>query len=76
MYFNFADAILFFWIKFVTMEVDDDIEANLLRQFNCLNTSDKDVLIKEMQRLLGLNTNISENAARFYLDMADWWVAS
>ena len=55
------------------MEVDD-IEADLLRQFNCLNTSDKDVLVKEMQGLLGRNSNITENAARFYLDMADWWV--
>ena len=53
------------------MEVDD-IEADLLRQFNCLNTSDKDVLVKEMQGLLGRNSNITENAARFYLDMADW----
>lgn len=54
------------------MEVDEEIEADLLRQFNCLNTSDKDVLIKELQGLLGRGSNISEQSARFYLDMADW----
>jgi len=54
------------------MEVDDDIEASLLRQFNCLNTSDKEVLIKEMQSLLGQNCYISDQSARFFLDMADW----
>lgn len=54
------------------MEVDEEVEADLLRQFNCLNTSDKDVLIKELQGLLGRGSDISEQSARFYLDMADW----
>ncbi|KAF2367035.1 Next to BRCA1 central domain [Trinorchestia longiramus] len=54
------------------MEVDDEVEADLLRQFNCLNTSDKEVLIRELQGLLGKNSELSEQSARFYLDMADW----
>ena len=52
------------------MEVDDDIEAGLLRQFNCLGTTDKDVLAKEMEKLVG--ACINEQSARFYLDMNDW----
>lgn len=53
------------------MEVDE-VEADLLRQFNCLNTSDKDVLVRELQGILGKDAEISEESARFYLDMADW----
>lgn len=53
------------------MEVDeDDIGAGLLRQFNCLNTNDKDSLIRQLQNLVGVHLN--EQSARFYLDMTDW----
>ncbi|KAA0184961.1 hypothetical protein HAZT_HAZT005157 [Hyalella azteca] len=56
------------------MEVDDEVEADLLRQFNCLNTSDKEVLVKELQGLLGKSSELTEQSARFYLDMADCFV--
>ena len=52
------------------MEVDDDVEAGLLRQFNCMGTTDKDVLVKEMQKFVG--SSLNEQSARFYLDMSDW----
>lgn len=52
------------------MEVDEDLEAGLLRQFNCMLTTDKEVLIKELQTLVGAHLN--EHSARFYLEMTDW----
>ena len=52
------------------MEVDEDMEASLLRQFNCMLTTDKEVLVKELQTLVGANLN--EHTARFYLEMTDW----
>lgn len=54
------------------MEVDEDLEAGLLRQFNCMLTTDKEVLIKELQTLVGAHLN--EHTARFYLEMNDWLV--
>lgn len=54
------------------MEVDEDMEAGLLRQFNCMLTTDKEVLVKELQSLVGEHLN--EHTARFYLEMNDWWV--
>ncbi|XP_045600869.1 protein ILRUN isoform X2 [Procambarus clarkii] len=52
------------------MEVDEDLEAGLLRQFNCMLTTDKEVLVKELQTLVGAHLN--EHSARFYLEMTDW----
>ncbi|KAK4323865.1 hypothetical protein Pmani_005502 [Petrolisthes manimaculis] len=52
------------------MEVDEDLEAGLLRQFNCMLTTDKEVLVKELQGLVGAHLN--EHSARFYLEMTDW----
>ncbi|XP_076063256.1 protein ILRUN [Oratosquilla oratoria] len=52
------------------MEVDEELEEGLLRQFNCLGTTDKEVLIKELQNLMG--PQINEQSAKFYLEMADW----
>nr|XP_053635820.1 protein ILRUN-like [Cherax quadricarinatus] len=52
------------------MEVDEDLEGGLLRQFNCMLTTDKEVLIKELQTLVGAHLN--EHSARFYLEMTDW----
>ncbi|KAI1282040.1 Protein NBR1 -like protein [Halotydeus destructor] len=48
-----------------------DFEAGLLQQFSCLNTTDKDVLIAEFQRLLGPNI-ISPEGCAFFLDMSNW----
>lgn len=47
-----------------------DIDQNLLLQFSCMNTSDKEELIGQMQRLLG--PALSHNAATFFLDMSNW----
>ncbi|XP_064107016.1 protein ILRUN-like [Macrobrachium nipponense] len=52
------------------MEVDEDLDAGLLRQFNCLGTTDKEVLIKELQTLVGAHLN--DINAKFYLEMTDW----
>lgn len=52
------------------MEVDEDVEAGLLRQFNCMGTTDKEVLMKELQGLVG--SHLNEHSARFYLEMTDW----
>ncbi|KAG0730403.1 hypothetical protein GWK47_000294 [Chionoecetes opilio] len=52
------------------MEVDEDVEAGLLRQFNCMLTTDKEVLVKELQTLVGAHLN--EHTAKFYLEMNDW----
>ena len=52
------------------MEVDEDVDAMLLRQFNCMGTTDKEILIKELQNLVGGPLN--EHSAKFYLEMTDW----
>ncbi|KAK7082690.1 hypothetical protein SK128_002555 [Halocaridina rubra] len=52
------------------MEVDEDIDGGLVRQFNCLGTTDKEVLIKELQTLVGAHLN--DINAKFYLEMTDW----
>ncbi|KAL7648486.1 UNVERIFIED_CONTAM: hypothetical protein RMT77_000392 [Armadillidium vulgare] len=52
------------------MDVDEDLDAGLLRQFNCLNTNDKEALMRQLQNLIGVHLN--EQTARFYLDMTDW----
>lgn len=53
------------------MDVDEDLDAGLLRQFNCLNTNDKEALMRQLQNLIGVHLN--EQTARFYLDMTDWY---
>ncbi|XP_067135990.1 protein ILRUN [Centruroides vittatus] len=52
------------------MEVDSDIEGGLLQQFSCLTTTDRDVLISELQKLLGDQLNAAGCA--FFLDMNNW----
>lgn len=47
-----------------------DIDQNLLLQFSCMNTTDREELICQMQRLLGPNMNY--NTASFFLDMSNW----
>lgn len=58
-----------------TMDVDgsavpEEIDQNLLLQFSCMNTTDRDELISQMQRLLGPSLNY--NTASFFLDMSNW----
>ncbi|XP_045521059.1 protein ILRUN [Pieris brassicae] len=50
--------------------VTGEIDQNLLLQFSCMNTTDRDELISQMQRLLGPSLNY--NTASFFLDMSNW----
>ena len=49
----------------ITMEVDE-----VLAQFGCMQTQDKEELVNQMLRLVG--TNINYTTARFYLEMNQW----
>nr|CAG4652138.1 EOG090X0CQ9 [Triops cancriformis] len=51
------------------MEVDD-VDQNLLQQFSCMGTTDHDVLIGQLLKLLG--HTINETTASFFLDMNNW----
>ncbi|XP_065352987.1 protein ILRUN [Cloeon dipterum] len=51
------------------MEVDGDVDQDLLQQFSCMGTTDKDILISQLQKLVG---NLSQTAAAFFLDMNNW----
>jgi hypothetical protein len=51
------------------MEVDGDLDQDLLQQFSCMGTTDKDTLISQLQKLVG---NLSSTAAAFFLDMNNW----
>ncbi|CAD0198693.1 unnamed protein product [Chrysodeixis includens] len=50
--------------------VAGEIDQNLLLQFSCMNTTDRDELVSQMQRLLGPSLNY--NTASFFLDMSNW----
>ena len=54
------------------MDVDNELEGNLLRQFSSLGTTDKEVLIAEFQKLLGPN-QLSPEGCGFFLDMNNWY---
>jgi len=54
------------------MEVDEEIEADLLRQFNCMNTCSRDELVKELKGVLAHDSALTDETAKFYLDMSDW----
>lgn len=47
-----------------------DIEQSLVQQFSCMGTTDKDDLIKELQKVLGNHLNYT--TAAFFLDMNNW----
>ena len=47
------------------MEVDE-----VLAQFGCMQTQDKEELVNQMLRLVG--TNMNYTTARFYLEMNQW----
>lgn len=49
-----------------------DIEQSLLQQFSCMGTTDREDLIKELQRVLGNHLNYA--TAAFFLDMNNWQV--
>ncbi|CAL8142516.1 unnamed protein product [Orchesella dallaii] len=52
------------------MEMEDDMEVGLVQQFSCLGTTDKEVLVAQLQKLVGPQLNTS--AAHFFLDMNNW----
>ncbi|XP_060837193.1 protein ILRUN isoform X2 [Rhopalosiphum padi] len=57
------------------MDVDNDpLDQNLLRQFNCLCTTDKENLVKGLRELIG--DQLTESAAVFFLEMNDWFTKS
>ena len=47
-----------------------DLDPELMEEFSCLGTTDKDMLISEYQRLLGFQFNPAGCA--FFLDMTNW----
>ncbi|KAF7378635.1 protein ILRUN [Vespula maculifrons] len=53
------------------MNVDNDVDQHLLHQFSCLGTTDKDDLVKQLQRLLA-GSQLNEATAAFFLDMNNW----
>ena len=57
-------------IRRLKMDVDCELDSDLLTKFNCLGTTDRDVLINELQRLLDFQLNPSGCA--FFLDMTNW----
>lgn len=53
------------------MDVDNDpIDQNLLLQFTCLGTTDRDDLVKQFIELTGNRSN--EMTASFFLEMNTW----
>lgn len=52
-----------------------DIEQSLLHQFSCMGTTDKDELIKQLQKLLGSPSHLNYSTAEFFLDMNNWYVS-
>ncbi|XP_034950115.1 protein ILRUN [Chelonus insularis] len=49
----------------------DDFDQHLLQQFSCMGTTDKDDLVKQLQRLLA-GSQLNEATATFFLDMNNW----
>ncbi|EFN77392.1 uncharacterized protein C6orf106 homolog [Harpegnathos saltator] len=53
------------------MNVDNDLDHHLLHQFSCLGTTDKDDLVKQLQKLLA-GSHLNETSAAFFLEMNNW----
>lgn len=53
------------------MNVNNDLDQHLLHQFSCLGTTDKDDLVKQLQKLLA-GSQLNETTAAFFLDMNNW----
>lgn len=51
-----------------------DLEQSLLQQFSCLGTTDKEELVRQLQKFLG--SQLNESTASFFLDMNNWLVQS
>lgn len=50
---------------------DSAADIDLLLQFQCMGTNDRDVLVAEFQRLLGPST-LRPEACAFFLEMNNW----
>lgn len=55
-----------------TMTDNDAFDSSLLHQFSCLGTRDHDDLIEQFHILM--NNQMSKDAARFFLEMSNWYV--
>ncbi len=54
------------------METDNDpVDQNLLLQFTCLGTTDKDDLVKQFRELID---KVNDATASFFLEMNNWLV--
>ncbi|XP_003489317.1 protein ILRUN [Bombus vosnesenskii] len=49
----------------------DNVDQHLLHQFSCLGTTDRDDLVKQLQKLLA-GSQLNETTAEFFLDMNNW----
>lgn len=49
---------------------ESDLEQELLTRFSCMGTSDREVLINELQSLVGVH--LSGEACAFFLEMSNW----
>lgn len=47
----------------------DDFDQELLQQFSCMGTTDKEILVSQLQKLVG---SANKAAAIFFLDMNNW----
>ncbi|XP_031549630.1 protein ILRUN-like [Actinia tenebrosa] len=52
------------------MDVDCDVDQDLMMKFSNLGTTDREVLINELQRLLDFQLN--QAGCAFFLDMSNW----
>lgn len=49
---------------------NSEIDAQLLEQFRCLGTNDRDELVKEFNRIVG--NGVPSSICQFFLDLANW----
>ena len=47
-----------------------ELDQEFLTMFNCMGTTDKDVLINDLHALLG--SQLSRDGCAFFLDMTNW----
>ena len=52
------------------MEMNQDVDSLLLAQFSSMATQDREVLISELQKVIGNQLNAEQCA--FFLDMNNW----
>uniref|UniRef100_A0A0M3HRS2 N_BRCA1_IG domain-containing protein n=2 Tax=Ascaris TaxID=6251 RepID=A0A0M3HRS2_ASCLU len=54
------------------MDVDGDVDGSLAQALSCMATSDKEVLVRQFQQILGQNHVLTPEACAFFLDMNNW----